>query len=900
MDDHDDDRFGRMAIHLGFIDTARLAEAMALRRQEPGRSLGMTLVDLGWLSLAESDRVTALVRAERFDATGLAAGRNEMDTTERLLPNEIPPEDTRARPEHSLSGTVGTWEDGWEIPDDEHPGFGRRYVGAKVHGRGGLGLVWKAVDSTLDRVVALKQLRPGRETNPIFARRLIEEARITASLVHPNIVPILDLSEWNDQPSYAMPFLDGGTLRDAIRDHHQANGGYEGRGFLALIDAFIAVASAIGHAHSKGVIHRDIKGENVVFGANNEVIVLDWGLARRLVGGEDVTAYPVPDASDHPDATRGARRPGEALGTPSMMPPEQAQGNPKQIGIRSDIFGLGALLYVILADRSPYKGDSLAAVIAAAKACDPPPPSRFAFGIPPALEAICGKAMRPDPSDRYASTEELVNDIRAWRDDDPVAAYPEALPARLSRWGRKNPKPVAWTRAASIAIGVMLIIGLLVTNRQKARIAEEASRADQARRVADEFAERSVADLSTSLGLLADLLQTIGQELPAEPDGRLATIRLNVAFRAFERLKPLFARYPRNEAVVLTMCNVIREVAKVCELSYRFEDADRLYTSAIFQMNALGPDSRLSLLACNVKAQYWIERGDAARMRADAANAEIYFGNALNLTKACVERDPSVASYLRTNARALLGLGLVRLDRGASAEAEIDLDRAGRAFDDLARAGAGPFDMLLSTQATIERGALLSLSGRLNEAREVYETALGQSRRLVAGASSNTDCRYLLALSLLGSSRVAGSSLESDAKLDEAIQHLEELASERPDVAEYRHRLAESLIDRGARAADLGATQDPGDLSRAREDLASMLRASPSLGRGHLLLGQAAAALARIAARRGDRPEAVRLVQEARDEYRKEAAKGPTREDLGELDRELGAILNERTEAENR
>jgi eukaryotic-like serine/threonine-protein kinase len=214
-----------------------------------------------------------------------------------------------------------------------------RYALTRLHATGGVGQVWLAYDDQLDREVALKELRPERAGDPAYARRFFEEARITGRLDHPGVVPVYELVRSSDQPPfYTMRFVRGRTLREAAEAYHRRRrtGQAEPLELRQLLAAVIAVCQAVAYAHARGVLHRDLKGHNVVLGDYGEVIVLDWGLAK-LVGSDAGAVQPEYGTSAGTAEPVDATLPGQALGTPAYMAPEQADGRLDLIDARTDI-----------------------------------------------------------------------------------------------------------------------------------------------------------------------------------------------------------------------------------------------------------------------------------------------------------------------------------------------------------------------------------------------------------------------------------------------------------------------------------------------------------------------------------------------------------------------------------
>src|SRR5262249_7808464 len=213
---------------------------------------------------------------------------------------------------------------------------------------------------------------------------------------------------------------------------------------------FIDVCNAIAYAHSRGVLHRDIKPGNVIVGRYGETLVVDWGLAKA-VGRADPGSSP-DERTLVPSASRRIAEalPRSALGTPGYMSPEQARGDLEHLGPRSDVYSLGATLYGLLTGQPPFQGDDIGAVLRAVQQGDFSGPRRVDPSIDPALEAVCLKAMATSPGNRYATARALADDVERWAADEPVAAWREPGSARARRWARRNRTPVAEIRRAQV------------------------------------------------------------------------------------------------------------------------------------------------------------------------------------------------------------------------------------------------------------------------------------------------------------------------------------------------------------------------------------------------------------------------------------------------------------------
>ncbi len=348
-----------------------------------------------------------------------------------------------------------------------------RYRAGEEIGRGGMGEVLVAHDRNLHREVALKRLSPAALRRETAIPRFVEEARVTARLDHPNIVAVHELGATDDGcPFFAMRRIAGESLSSIIK--RLAAGDAEARrryGLNRRAQIFLSVCNAVAYAHAQGVLHRDLKPQNVMVGAFGEVLVVDWGLAGLSgtwdAGGDDAMAT----------RTESGRltREGTVMGTPGYMAPEQARSATEEIDQRSDVFGLGAILYELVALRPPRDGRTAAELIeqAIAGRTVPLADARSAgVLVPGALEAIVDKAMAHHRDDRYASVEELTGDIEAYLGGFPVSAQTVGLIGRGWKWARRHAAISAAVGVALLAIGGSL--GAVMTVSSAARRREAA------------------------------------------------------------------------------------------------------------------------------------------------------------------------------------------------------------------------------------------------------------------------------------------------------------------------------------------------------------------------------------------------------------------------------------------
>ena len=412
-----------------------------------------------------------------------------------------------------------------------------RYVLAGEIARGGLGRILKARDLRLRRNVALKELlSPGGGAESRFLR----EALITARLQHPAIIPLYDAGRSaNGEAFYSMKLVSGQSLEEAIAAKRTLTDR------LSLLPHVIHVADAIAYAHSKRVIHRDLKPQNVLVGEFGETVVIDWGIAKDLAqsgadSGSTAAAASAWAGAGSSDLTID----GTIMGTPAYMPPEQARGEP--VDERADVYALGAILYHLMAGAPPYDED-LREILKKLLARPPVPPPALSDrirGVPNDLQAIVTKAMAPSPEHRYPSAKELAADLQKFQTGQIVGAYHYTTGELVRRWLRKN-KLVA-SLVAFITVGGVASVAQIV---EKSRAAEEGRRvavAAQSKAEAAEERERRRADEVTleqarlSLGhdpqRSLDFLAALSPEFP-----RMSAARV-IAADALSRTLPLTLR----------------------------------------------------------------------------------------------------------------------------------------------------------------------------------------------------------------------------------------------------------------------------------------------------------------------------------------------------------------------
>jgi predicted Ser/Thr protein kinase/type II secretory pathway pseudopilin PulG len=316
-----------------------------------------------------------------------------------------------------------------------------KYIIVKEVGRGGMGVVYQARQENLNRVVAVKMMVGGVHASEEGKQRFLKEAKAAARLNHPNIVAIHDWGEDGGLPYFSMDYIEGKTLAQISRDkplpHH------------AVAEIICALARAMHYAHTQGVLHRDLKPSNVLVDAEGVPRLTDFGLAREMGEGTQLTGT------------------GQFLGTPGFLPPEQASAKSGIIGPASDVYGLGAILYFLLTGRAPFVAETFEEMLQQLYHADPISPRLLNASVPPDLETICLKCLEKEPAQRYISAQELVDDLGRFQRHEPIRARPAGALDKTRKWILRHPV----TAALSAALVVAILVGLAATTWQW-RVAE--------------------------------------------------------------------------------------------------------------------------------------------------------------------------------------------------------------------------------------------------------------------------------------------------------------------------------------------------------------------------------------------------------------------------------------------
>jgi serine/threonine-protein kinase len=546
-------------------------------------------------------------KAAKREATGLGMAGNTIDL--------------EARKAASATATVGfsIGEAAEANPAGDGPVVAGYIILGQL-GRGGMGVVYKARQRGLNRLVALKMVLAGAHADSNQLARFQIEAEAVAKLQHPNIVQIHEVGEHDGMPFFSLEFVDGGPLDRKLGGKPQAP--------RAAAQLCATLARAMHFAHEQGIIHRDLKPANVLMTVDGIPKITDFGLAKRLEEEEDSSQT----------------KTGTIMGTPSYMAPEQARGNVHELGPHSDLYSLGAMLYEFITGKPPFRGRTPMDTVVMVTREEVVAPSRLQPDVPRDLETICIKCLQKEPAKRYASCYELAEDLNRFLIGEPIQARPVGNIERVVRWCRRNPGWAAmWGGIAALLLllaGGSLYAAITINAAKEeadenARIAKENE--EQAKRN-EEKAKEFGTSASQAYATLVDKVQNIMKDKPALQD-----LKKEILVPAIKGLEALIARMEDNKDAFnlrnlayahLKMGWLYREIGQSDEAYKQFQETHKLRES-IALANPDEEDAKVQL------ATSWKDLGDLALYAKGAAEARAHYKHALTIATDLAEHPRS-------------------------------------------------------------------------------------------------------------------------------------------------------------------------------------------------------------------------------------------------------------------
>jgi serine/threonine protein kinase len=691
----------------------------------------------------------------------------------------------------------------------------------KVLGHGGMGVVYKARQKNLNRMVALKTIRPGVAMSEQALSRFLIEAQSAANLRHPGIVAVYDVGEENGCHYYSMELIEGRDLADLVRDRT-----------LSADEAakhLLALADAMRYAHDQDILHRDLKPSNVLIDSRGVLKIADFGLAKRMNAGDSQLTQ-----SD------------SILGTPSYMPPEQASPDFGAVGPWSDVYSLGAILYELLSGRPPFRANSPLETMRLLLTTEPVPLRQLAPSVPRDLETICHKCLDRVAQRRYRSAKELAEELDRFLRQEPILARPIGRTQRLWRWCRRHPLESLLVASLASALLVGSIAVFWQWRRAESNLLTARQNQDRAQKTLDQ------------LGTASDQLLVVVKDWIARLPASDASQRdkLNTALRAYQQL---LESWPEDAHTHLKLAETHHRVADIYLHLRDFDQAIVHYKAAItvYERVRQGDPGNVQLARLIADEHDWL--GEAYRFAEQLEEAERRFQQAIAEQTAVLSREPSAA--LRGElARTYNNRALMRRQMGQDEAALADVNRGIELLDEARRSAPAEVDLRQGlARCRINRGMILKRSRQPVAALADYAAAEQLLEQLVRDVDDDREFRFELAKALLNRGNLLFDHRkdtvfadrdalgESFSAFDRARGLLLALADAYRGMDEYRHQLANTYNGLGAWYQVREAPRDAEQAyEQARRLLSELVEESPRSPDLHSRLAIACANLASL------------------------------------------------------
>lgn len=777
--------FGTLARQLGFVSAAALRDAV--QAWVPARETPLADVLQARAGLTDDARrllealVEEQIRRRENGSWSEMNGAGELFTATSI-----------AEPADPEDAAVST---GPIITADGAP---VRYHVLREHAKGGLGQVFVARDGELHRQVALKEIQEQFAHDSQRRARFVLEAEITGSLEHPGIVPVYGLGVYSDgRPFYAMRLIRGENLRDAIRRYHEKYGSHRlspvpNVEFQKLLSRFVLVCNAVAYAHSRGVLHRDIKPSNIMLGEYGETLLVDWGIAK-VIGRGAATETPVAETTLRPEADSAVADTvtGSAIGTPEFMSPEAAAGRIESLSFASDVYSLGATLYMVLTGTTPFDRDGgTGAVLERVQRGDFRLPRRVRSDVPRALEAICLKAMALDQHGRYSSAQALAADVERWLAGAVVTAYRESLPERALRWARRRRALVVSAGAGLVACTVVLLVALVLILREKQKTGRERDRADENLRHAERQRDRADANFKLARQAVEQSITHVAGDPKLAKAGfhKLRGDLLASALPFYEQFayqKSDDLDLEADRATALGKLGFIRhQLGENDKALEAFAEA-RVIFARLVEERPQVPQYRTDLAACH---------NDAGLVESNLSRAETLIVDGMRIQQGLADDFPDEPEYVRKLAGSYENLATMYNSQGRWRDVEKALLEGLQIRRKLVEQFPDKWIYRRDLSASHNNlSVFLEKRGRFAEAEEANRESLRLRRELAKEKPGDPRISQLVAQSAFNLAGLLGNldkPKEAEAFFKQAIELQQQLVAQYASVPEHRRQLA--------------------------------------------------------------------------------------------------------------
>ncbi len=679
-------------------------------------------------------------------------------------------------------------------------------------GKGGMGIVFKARHVPLNRIVAVKMIISGELASEDMLVRFQREAEAAAHLSHPNIVSVYEVGTHKGLPYFSLEFVDGPSLSDLMKETTLS-----AKDAAALL---IPVARAVQYSHEKGVLHRDLKPQNILLTQEGLPKVADFGLAKRL---------------DTEDNDSDKTRAGVILGTPGYMAPEQAR-NTEDVGPQTDVYALGCILYYLMTGKPPFTAPTPFETVRQLLANEPVPPSKMQTGLDRDLETICLKSLEKELPKRYQSAGEFADELQRFLDGTPIIARPITSTERLRKWCKRNPK-IATLGALAASLAMIVMIGgpstaaviwgqkqevvaakeLAVEKAKEA--AENEEIAVEAKGVAEVNAEAAAVQEKNALDALRSMTFVVQKKMSGQ------TNLVDLREELIQTVRNGLARMEKNEnnarvqdmisaGIYVRLGDINMEIGRVAKATEEYNKCLAVFETLEKESSIPNPEQNWSKL-------YQL-LGDAARAAGDYDLAIQHHEKSLAIRREWVKKSPSPLS---TNSMAIsLGkLGSVCRVRGKLDDAEKYMVEAAQQWEKACQerpTDGNARDELLGAKMVLSK--VIFQQGDTEAALKLMNSAVDGIHERLDGNKNSTALRRNAAMfdtELAVMQLFAGDTAKAEENFSRAVTVFEELKESEPHDLDIHYKLEGALYGLSVAQDERGQTEAGRELMRRVVDL---------------------------------------------------------------------------------